>query len=107
MTSLDPVRPLIAPLVDGEDEVVSVPEVDEEDPQVDEEVQQEDGDQHEEAEIEEAVRPIALRDPGQPTTSEREEHELTHLPPRPWCDCCMRGRAQHDQHRTVPRSDPV
>ena len=34
-----------------------------------------------------AVRP--LRDPGQPTERERRQHELTHLPFRPWCADCV------------------
>ena len=61
MTSCTPVRPLVAPLVDGEDDVVSVPDVEDEDP-AEEEVQQDGQEQNEESEAEEAVRPIALRD---------------------------------------------
>ena len=58
-----------------------------------------------EGEDEEAVTPQVMRDPGQPTAREREEHEITHLPPRPWCKWCCFGRGQHDHHRTVMRQD--
>ena len=100
-----PVRPLVAPVaeVDGgedlsADDVISVPRVDGSEQ---EEVAQ-DGDE----EVEEALSPTPLRDPGQPTKREREEHELTHQPPRPWCDWCTKGRLHHDQHRKVVRLDP-
>ena len=43
---------------------------------------------------EEAERPRALRDPRQPSRAEREEHDLSHIPFRPWCDACVRGRAK-------------
>ena len=58
-----------------------------------------------EDEVEEALAPRVMRDPGQPTAREREEHELTHLPSRPWCKWCCFGRGQHDQHRLVVRQD--
>ena len=32
----------------------------------------------------EARAPRAARDPGQPTRAERDEHDLTHIPYRPW-----------------------
>jgi hypothetical protein len=47
-----------------------------------------------------AVR--AVRDPGQPTRREIEQHELTHLPFRPWCIDCVAGRAADDPHRRAP-----
>ena len=40
----------------------------------------------EEAEVQ---RP--LRDPGMPTRREVLEHNLTHMPPRPWCAHCVKG----------------
>ena len=43
---------------------------------------------------EEAEAQRALRDPGLPSREEREEHMLSHLPFRPWCDACVRGRAR-------------
>ncbi len=42
-----------------------------------------------------------VRDPGTPTAAERAAHDVTHLPYRPWCEHCVRGRATGQQHRTV------
>ena len=51
-----------------------------------------------------AVRP--LRDPGQPTERGRRQHELTHLPFRPWCADCVAGAAADNPHRRHgPRAD--
>ena len=61
---------------------------------------------------EEAESQRALRDPGSPSKADREEHDLTHLPYRPWCDACVRGRAKDKMslrlteaysHSCVPR----
>ena len=35
-----------------------------------------------------------LRDPGMPTRREVLEHNLTHLPPRPWCPHCLKGKGK-------------
>ena len=101
----NPVRPEIAPLAEGEgetlsdvDDVVSIGEG--------EGSKVEEGREEAAGEEEEALRPKALRDPGQPSQWEMIEHRLTHLPPRPWCKYCMFGRAQHDQHRAVVKQDP-
>ena len=83
---------------DGDDGSV----VDVEVPVDEEEVQEE---RLGEDEPEEALAPKALRDPGEPTRREREEHDLTHQPPRPWCRHCMKGRGQHDQHRTEKKDE--
>ena len=72
----------------------------------DTEVSKEDEKALDDEEVEEAIKPVGLRDPGQPTKREREEHELTHQPPRPWCDECNMGRGQHDHHQTIRRADP-
>ena len=47
---------------------------------------------------EEAERPRGLRDPGKPTKSEIEEHEISHIPFRPWCRACVLGRAKDKLH---------
>ena len=39
-----------------------------------------------------------IKDPGEPTEREIEEHELTHVPFRAWCKACVRGKAQNDPH---------
>ena len=50
------------------------------------------------------VRP--LRDLGQPTERDRRQHELTHLPFRPWCADCVAGAAADNPHRRQgPRAD--
>ena len=43
----------------------------------------------------------AVRDPGQPTLAEIAQHELTHLPFRPWCADCVASRAADDPHRRL------
>ena len=84
----NPVRPEIAPLAEGEgetlsdvDDVVSIGEG--------EGSKVEEGREEAAGEEEEALRPKALRDPGQPSQWEMIEHRLTHLPPRPCCNCCL------------------
>ena len=44
------------------------------------------------------TKPVAP-DPGMPTQSEIEQHNIDHLPYRNWCDCCVRGKATGDPHR--------
>ena len=51
-------------------------------------------------EKEEARQPEVLRDPGAPTQKEIEEHNVTHLPFRSWCQHCVSGKAQDRPHRT-------
>ena len=38
------------------------------------------------------------RNPGQPTTKEREEHEALQMPYRGWCAHCVRGRGVSSHH---------
>ena len=45
-------------------------------------------------EQEEFQKQKVLKDPGQPTQAERDEHDVTHIPYRPWCADCVRGRAK-------------
>ncbi len=37
--------------------------------------------------------------PETPTQRQRDIHELTHLPPVPWCPACVSGKAADDPHR--------
>ena len=39
-------------------------------------------------------------DPMMPTQSEVEEHRITHIPYRNWCEDCVLGRATGEPHRT-------
>ena len=38
------------------------------------------------------------RNPADPTPEEREAHDATHLPARPWCPVCVEARATEDPH---------
>ena len=40
-----------------------------------------------------------VRDPGKPTEEERERHNKTHLPFRPWCPVCVEAKGTEDPHR--------
>ena len=42
---------------------------------------------------------IPISDPRDPTNTEKEVHELTHLPPQPWCEQCVRGRGTENPHK--------
>jgi len=44
--------------------------------------------------------PRGLNDPKGPTRKEREEHELTHIPYRSWCEFCVKGRGRRSPHKT-------
>jgi len=59
-------------------------------------------DKDEEGEYEEAGqrKTTKLPDPLAPTAAERAEHELTHIPYRSWCSCCVKGRGRQADHRT-------
>ena len=48
---------------------------------------------------EEARKPTMRKTPEEPTRQEREEHELTHLPFRSWCPCCVAAKAKHWPHK--------
>ena len=54
-----------------------------------------------EEETAEGERPKVLRDPGMPSKKDREEHEATHLPFRPWCEHCVRGSGRNSQSRSI------
>ena len=43
-----------------------------------------------------------VRAPGDPTEAEREEHEITHVPYRSWCEHCVKSRGEDGQHGRVP-----
>ena len=54
-----------------------------------------------EEEDEEALRPKGVSTPSSPSRQERLEHELTHLPFRSWCECCVKSKCKADQHRAT------
>jgi hypothetical protein len=53
---------------------------------------------HEEAQAQEDHQARGVKDPGKPTREERAHHELLHVPFRPWCEDCVRGKAADDPH---------
>ena len=55
-----------------------------------------DGDEH----PDESRRPVYPRCPREPTRLEREEHEISHIPPRAWCAHCSAGRTTRGAHRS-------
>ena len=48
-----------------------------------------------------------VRDPGQPTESERREHMSTHRPNGSWCKFCVMGRGVNSPHRRSDAQDDV
>ena len=42
-----------------------------------------------------------LARPVEPLSEERERHNVSHLPPQPWCEHCVRGRAPEGDHKRV------
>ena len=52
---------------------------------------------------EEAASVPVLRDPGEPTQAEVDQHNLTHAAFRSWCPHCVRGRGRNAAHRTIRR----
>ena len=56
-------------------------------------------------EVEEARKPVALRDPGAPTQAEIDSHNLTHLPFRGWCPACVTGKAKDKPHHSDDEKD--
>ena len=44
---------------------------------------------------------IPISNPREPTNTEKEVHGLTHLPPQPWCEQCVRGRGTENPHKRV------
>ena len=46
-------------------------------------------------------------DPGRPSQSEIDEHEVDHLPYRCWCEDCVRGRGTGEQHRNTGETGAI
>ena len=49
----------------------------------------------------EADQPRKVRAPGNPTSQEIEDHNLTHCPFRSWCEHYVRGQAKDGLHPSV------
>ena len=63
--------------------------------------QEEHDETQEDDEEEESRRPRSARDPGQPSPLEQEEQEMTHIPFRPWCEACVRGKSKRKPSRRL------
>ena len=48
-----------------------------------------------------------IRDPGQPTAKEHQEHMTTHRPHRSWCKFCLMGRCVNSPHRRSDAQDDL
>ena len=48
-----------------------------------------------------------LRDPGEPTKAEWDEHRVDHYPYRSWCPFCVKGRATGIQHRGIKEESKI
>jgi hypothetical protein len=53
----------------------------------------------------EAPVPKPLPQQVAPTAEEKAQHELTHLPYRPWCSVCVQAKARDDPHRKQTNQD--
>ena len=49
--------------------------------------------------IEQEPQASSLSEPKNPTPEEKAQHELTHLPFAPWCECCVNGAGKDGHHR--------
>ena len=47
-----------------------------------------------EEEEQEAQVPRAIKSPYKPSQREIDEHDITHCPPRSWCEHCVRGQSK-------------
>ena len=56
---------------------------------------------------EEAVEVQASRVSVSPTQEEVEKHNITHLPFRSWCPCCVAGKAKSEPHRSKDPDRPM
>ena len=63
----------------------------------------EEGDMEEEGE--EGRTPIRAKTPCKVSRDERERHELTHTPFRPWCEFCVMGRGRNQDHQKKHDAD--
>ena len=61
-----------------------------------------DVEEHEEAGVR---KPVKMLNPRLPSREEVEEHNLTHLPFRSWCQHCVKGCGRAADHHTQSRQD--
>ncbi|CAE7429174.1 unnamed protein product [Symbiodinium sp. CCMP2456] len=61
------------------------------------------GENEQETEDKNAVKPKGVKTPNEPSENERRLHELTHLPYRDWCEHCVRSKGR--QNHAVKKND--
>ena len=49
----------------------------------------------------------SLNAPVKPTKAMVEDHEVSHLPFRNWCQACVRGRGKSIHHRAVDKPEAI
>ena len=54
-----------------------------------------------------AQKARGLKQPGEPTLTERLEHELTHLPFKPWCEVCLHAKSRQTKSSQASLRQPV
>ena len=52
---------------------------------------------------EDAAPKLVSPDPGQPTQSEIDDHNVDHWPYRCWCEACVKGRGVGEAHKSEAR----
>jgi hypothetical protein len=57
--------------------------------------------------IDEPRVPRLLADPLLPSAAEVELHDITHLPFRSWCQCCVKGKANNVHHHKQRRDHDI
>ena len=50
---------------------------------------------------------LKFKVPAIPSPAEVAEHELTHMPVKPWCEHCIRGRGRDEVHSKTDHVDQV
>ena len=63
------------------------------------------GESEEEAEMSEMRKVLCRKPPFGPTLQEKNEHRKTHLPFRPWCPICVKGRAKNWAHYKAKKEE--
>ena len=58
-------------------------------------------------EPEEFLNPKGPTTPPSPTTAEWIQHQITHMPYKPWCPICVKNAAANNPHRTLHHSRGV
>ena len=54
-----------------------------------------------------AQKARGLKQPGEPTLTERLQHELTHIPFKPWSEVCLRAKSRQAKSRKLSLRQPL